>query len=167
MQIFQQSSDLSKSVYGFDLVDDGGFQSIGISLGSPRDFHRANLDLISKKEFGFGEILPSEVDFSLMPSIAGVTNIGYLGNIFWKEQMPKKSLPIPKEDLPCFGGLVFIQPRNLAYQEAKVEIVAYIEKVGGRRVYISELAEELQIDMDLIEHILNDIRHSSGVGDHV
>jgi len=53
--------------------------------------------------------------------------------------------------------------RDIDYLDARREIEAYIENVGFRRVYISELVEELQIDMDLIEQILNDIRRSSGI----
>ena len=73
------------------------------------------------------------------------------------------SPPIPRESIPCVGGLVFVPIRDLTYSDAMREIKAYIEKVGHRRVYISELAEELQIDMDLIEQILNDIRRSPGI----
>ncbi len=36
---------------------------------------------------------------------------------------------------------------------AELEILAYVESVGGRKVYISELAEELLIDFDIIEEI--------------
>lgn len=36
----------------------------------------------------------------------------------------------------------------------KQRIVEYIRKVGGRKVYISELAEELQIDFDVIEEVM-------------
>lgn len=71
-----------------------------------------------------------------------------------------RSPPIPKEDIPCVGGLVFAPIREIEYHDARREIEEYIEKVGGRRVYISELVEELQIDTDLIKQILNDIRHS-------
>ncbi len=36
---------------------------------------------------------------------------------------------------------------------AEFEILEYVESVGGRKVYISELAEELFIDFDVIEEI--------------
>jgi hypothetical protein len=52
------------------------------------------------------------------------------------------------------SGIVFIFPRELTYAEAKIEIESYMKKVGGRKVYISELAEELKIDMDLIKEVL-------------
>ncbi|MFA7087113.1 MAG: hypothetical protein WC145_10660 [Aliarcobacter sp.] len=54
--------------------------------------------------------------------------------------------------------MIIIYPvREISYNKAKSEITDYIKLVGGRKVYISEVAEELAIDMDLIESILQDM----------
>lgn len=64
----------------------------------------------------------------------------------------------PPVDLSDRKGLIIIDVRDLSYEEAMSEIGAYIKSVGGRRVYISEVALKLQIDMELIEEILEDIQ---------
>lgn len=46
--------------------------------------------------------------------------------------------------------------RKISHTEAKKEITTYIEEVGYRP-HISELAEELYIDFDLIERIIKEI----------
>ena len=40
----------------------------------------------------------------------------------------------------------------------KERIVEYIQSVKGRKVYISELAEELWIDFDVIEEIMTQLK---------
>jgi len=57
-------------------------------------------------------------------------------------------------------NFVFVPTRDIDYLDAKREIEEYIEKVRFRKVYISELVEELQIDMDLVKQILDDMRES-------
>lgn len=66
---------------------------------------------------------------------------------------------IAKCDLPTEGGFVFICARDINYEQAKIEIERFIRNAGNRRVYVSELAEELQIDIDLIKEILNCIHY--------
>lgn len=53
--------------------------------------------------------------------------------------------------------------RDLPYDEAKQEIEDYIQKAEDRKVYISELAEELCLDIDLIVDILSDIECSKRI----
>jgi hypothetical protein len=55
------------------------------------------------------------------------------------------------------GGLVFVSVRDICYEDAEAEIRKYIRGIGSRTVYVSELAEELQIDIDLIKSILKRI----------
>jgi len=45
--------------------------------------------------------------------------------------------------------------------DSKNKILKYIELAGDREVYISELAEELLIDFDLIEVIMDEIRSAT------
>ena len=54
--------------------------------------------------------------------------------------------------------ITIIPIRKLSYDDAKREIQAYIHKMGYRKVYVSEIAEKLVIDFDLIEDILEDIK---------
>lgn len=54
-------------------------------------------------------------------------------------------------------SIVFMNPKIISYEDATNEIKAYIKSVNNRKVYISELAEELHIDMDLIIQVLKDI----------
>lgn len=61
---------------------------------------------------------------------------------------------ISKRDLPTEGGFVFMRARDVDYEQARIEIERFIRNAGNRRVYVSELAEELQIDIDLIKEIL-------------
>lgn len=164
MWISQQKSDHSKSIYDFVLVDDRAYQNIGVSHGLPHESIRADFELFS--QYDLERFLPNE-RYSMIPSDAGVVAVKYLEGLVRNVRHKGTPLPIPKEEIPCIGGLVFVSIRDLSYSDAKSEIKAYIEKVGNRRVYISELAEELQIDMDLIEKILNDIRRSSGIDNYV
>jgi hypothetical protein len=55
------------------------------------------------------------------------------------------------------GGLIIVPIREISYKNAKNEILQYIKDNKNKRPYISELAEYLQIDMELIEKILDDI----------
>lgn len=48
--------------------------------------------------------------------------------------------------------------KELSYNDAKREIIEYIHNNGNRRVYVSEIAENLVIDFDLIEDILKDVK---------
>ena len=50
--------------------------------------------------------------------------------------------------------------RKLSRVQAKEEILDYLDEMG-RKAYISEIAEELYIDFDLIESILEEIYDSN------
>jgi cell division FtsZ-interacting protein ZapD len=64
------------------------------------------------------------------------------------------------------GGLVFVTPRDLTYSEAKIEIIEYLlKKLTKEATHISELAENLQIDMDLIDQILDDMNDTGELED--
>jgi hypothetical protein len=152
----QQNADRSRSIYdGLNIVDDRANQNIDPCHEFP-----------SQNRSDLGRFLPNE-SYSMMPSQIGGVDLEYLKKLIRDVRPVGISPPIPKERIPCVGGLVFVPIRELDYPQAMREIKAYIERVGNRRVYISELAEELQIDMDLIERILNDIRRSSGIGSYV
>lgn len=59
----------------------------------------------------------------------------------------------------CIPDEFMIVPiREMSYNDAKKEISAYIEKTGYRKVYISELAEELVIEFELIEEIMEEMK---------
>jgi len=152
------SSNHSKSIYGIDLVDERAKQDIYTK--STRESIQGDFVLID--QYGLGSFLPNDRHL-MAASEARVADMKYSEWLARNNRHTGTPLPISKEELPCIGGLVFVPIRDLTYLEAMNEIRAYIEKVGNRRVYISELAEELQIDMDLIEEILREIRRSSGI----
>lgn len=156
----------SKSIYTSGLAEDKAYQNLNVTQGSSSDITCLNLELLSQREIDLTRFLPNG-HYLIMLSNMGSMNVKFLENQIQNARYTGGSPAIPKEDIPCIGGLVFVPIRDLTYSDAMKEIKAYIEKVGRRRVYISELAEELQIDMDLIELILNDIRRSSGIDNYV
>lgn len=48
--------------------------------------------------------------------------------------------------------------RELSHEDAKREIANYIKNAGDRKVYISELAEELILDIELIMEIIEELK---------
>ena len=53
--------------------------------------------------------------------------------------------------------IVIVPLRELPRDYAKKEIIDYIQNVGGRKVYISELAEKLRLDIELIIDIMDEL----------
>ncbi len=52
--------------------------------------------------------------------------------------------------------IIIVPIRELPREYAKIEISRYIQQAGGRKVYISELAEELRLDIELIIEIMEE-----------
>lgn len=48
--------------------------------------------------------------------------------------------------------------REIPYEYAKLEITRYIQSAGGRKVYISELVEELRLDIELIMEVMEELK---------
>jgi hypothetical protein len=48
-----------------------------------------------------------------------------------------------------------IPVRNLSYEDAENEIIGYLQKVGKRRVHVSEIVENLRLDIELVADILH------------
>lgn len=60
---------------------------------------------------------------------------------------------------PILSDEILIVPlRELSHEDAKKEIADYIRHAGGRKVYISELAEELRLDIELIIEVMEDLK---------
>lgn len=53
--------------------------------------------------------------------------------------------------------IVIVPLRELPRDYAKMEIAEYIRQAGGRKVYLSELAEELRLDIELIMEIVEEL----------
>ena len=62
--------------------------------------------------------------------------------------------PIASDELE---EIVIVPLRELPRESAKMEISEYIRKAGGRKVYISELAEKLMLDIELIMEIMEEL----------
>ena len=65
----------------------------------------------------------------------------------------EETIIVPKE-------IVIVPIRDLSYENAKTEISNYIQLVNNRKVYISELAEKLRLDVELIEKIMEELNFS-------
>lgn len=48
--------------------------------------------------------------------------------------------------------------RELSYEDAKKEIIEYIENVEKRTVYVSEIVEKLRLDIELTADVLHQWR---------
>lgn len=55
------------------------------------------------------------------------------------------------------GEIVVVFVRKLSYEDAKNEISEYIQRAGGRKVYITELAEELKLGCEQIMEIMKEL----------
>ena len=53
--------------------------------------------------------------------------------------------------------IVIVSLRDLSHEDAKNEISKYVQLAGGRKVYISELAEKLRLDIELIMDIMEEL----------
>lgn len=84
--------------------------------------------------------------------------LGRRGSIFHRLGLTISNIPTPEHSEPFLPDAIVIVPiRELSYNDAKKEISEYIKKAGDRKVYISELAEELVIDFELIEEIIEEL----------
>ena len=52
--------------------------------------------------------------------------------------------------------IVIVQLRETSYDDAKIEIIEYI-KDAGRKVYISEIAEKLRLDIEVIMQVMDEL----------
>lgn len=78
--------------------------------------------------------------------------------VFHHHGLTDNKVSIPTHSRPFLSDEIVIVPlRELSYNDAKKEISEYIKKAGDRKVYISELAEELLIDFELIEEIIEEL----------
>lgn len=86
------------------------------------------------------------------------TEFGRRGYIFHRLGLTISNISTPEHSEPFLPDEIVIVPiRELSYNDAKKEISEYIKKAGDRKVYISELAEELVIDFELIEEIIEEL----------
>lgn len=53
--------------------------------------------------------------------------------------------------------IVIVPLRDLPHEDAKNEISNYVQLARGRKVYISELAEKLRLDIELIMEIMEEL----------
>lgn len=164
MQIFQQNSDRGDLIQVRDIQYDSAPESIAVpfcssvSIPSYSELFGQNwMELFGQRWVGFGSVFAINEHLMMPSAVGGLYERCYVDFVrrTWEA---KNSSPIPKEDIPCIGGLVFVPIRDISYSTAIREIKEYIKKVGNRKVYISELAEELQIDIDIIKDVMKKIQ---------
>lgn len=60
---------------------------------------------------------------------------------------------------PILSDEILIVPlRELSHEDARKEITNYIQHAGGSKVYISELAEDLRLDIELIMKVMEELK---------
>lgn len=122
---------------GFHSLYPGQFglrNQVGIPVGA--NFSRAVLESYS----------------GLHPIIfGGVVGFQYYGLTASAGLPTRKLRPIQTDEI------VIVPLRELPRDYAKKEIIDYIRNVGGRKVYISELAEKLRLDIELIMDIMDEL----------
>ncbi len=69
---------------------------------------------------------------------------------------PYPSLNRPKSILS--DEILIVPLRDISHENAKKEITNYIQHAGGRKFYISELAEELRLDIELIIEVMEELK---------
>lgn len=71
---------------------------------------------------------------------------------------PQKPRPLLSDE----SGMIVIVPlRELPRDYAKIEIAEYIQRAGDRKVYISEIVEELCLDIELVKEIVEELKRSN------
>lgn len=76
----------------------------------------------------------------------------------FKFEIMNSRIPIVKAHIMLVTDEIIVSDvRELTYEQAEKEILEYINKIGNREVHISEIAEELSIDIDLIIEVLRDM----------
>jgi len=53
---------------------------------------------------------------------------------------------------------MIVNLRRISYKKARTEIIEYLKNAGNKTVYISELAENLRLDIGLIQKILSEVK---------
>ncbi len=53
---------------------------------------------------------------------------------------------------------MIVNLRKISYKKAKVEIIEYLKNASNKTVYVSELAENLRLDIGLIQKILSETK---------
>ncbi len=104
--------------------------------------------------------IPTGVDFSrtlwdsyyMMPHIIPGLKVG--SQLYGLTASANSPRPITSNESE---EIVIVPLRELPREYAKMEISEYIQKAGGRKVYISELAEKLMLDIELIMEIMEEL----------
>lgn len=104
--------------------------------------------------------IPVEVDFGrklwdsyygmahIMPETAAVSQLyGLKASV-----NPPRAITLDEPD-----EIIIVPLRELPRDYAKIEISEYIRRAKGRKVYISELAEKLRLDIELIMEVVEEL----------
>lgn len=126
--------------------------------------HVADIGMIQKRDvFGYYPVRASGLQLSFEPrSQTGVDLMGmwgefvgvpFSGTLFvtGRQGFPTRPRTIPSDEI------VIVPLRELSYEDAKREIAEYIQHAGNRKVYVSELAEELRLDIELILQVIEEL----------
>lgn len=56
-------------------------------------------------------------------------------------------------------NIIIVPLRELSHEDAKKEIIEYLESTGKTKVYVSEIVEKLRLDIELTEEIVQQWRN--------
>lgn len=100
-----------------------------------------------------GQVQTLSWESNKIPDLSLEREVGfdYVGLKASNNISPSRGRPVPPSD-----QIIIVQLREPSYEEAKMEIIEYIRD-AGRKVYISELAEKLRLDIELIMQIMEEL----------
>lgn len=131
--IYSQYTASNAKVYSGD-------SQVRTAVGYPSSFHRLHVQV---------QTLSWESNKPVLSFERGVRfNYSGTSNIF----------PISREGpIPQSNEIIIVPLREPSLEEAKLEIIEYLRDAEGRKVYISELAEKLRLDIELIMQIMDEL----------
>lgn len=105
--------------------------------------------------------LEINVEKSLWDSFHGmplIMSVGASSQLYGLKTSGTFSRPIKSEETE---DIIIVPIREIPHEYAKIEISKYIQQAGGRKVYISELAEKLRLDIEQIMEIMEELETES------
>lgn len=85
-------------------------------------------------------------------------NVEKCHNYYLKHRKSAK-LYKPRKKWINMETIEIVNIREIPRDYAKIEITKYINNAGDRKVYISEIVEELCLDIELVESIVEEIEY--------
>ena len=118
-----------------------GDSQVRTAVGYPSSFHRLH-DQVQTLSWESNKIPVLSFERGVRFNYSGTSNIFSIS----------REGPILQSD-----EIIIVPLREPSLEEAKLEIIEYLRDAEGRKVYISELAEKLRLDIELIMQIMDEL----------